>query len=122
MATRERVPHRYGPRGGVNVKAPNKMMNAVRHARGDDGSINWAALTSACGTSLAELAKWEGHNNGICVKFACGECRDATCRADHCCHWDCPPGWMEATAEKLKRGVAKMREEEAARDSGGDEG
>ena len=102
--------------------APRKMVNAVKKARGADGRIDWGALTAACGTTLAEIGKMEGRENAICVKYACGQCENPNCKMDHCCHWDCPGAWQQATLPKLKSGVDKLLQEEAAADAGGDRG
>ena len=121
-ATRDCVPKRYAPMGGANGKAPNKMANAMRGAKGDDGKVDWEALMSAGGTSLSELGQWNGHLNGICVKYACGGCFDPECKADHCTHWDCPREWQTATAPKLRRCVDKLRGRNAAANANGSRG
>ena len=84
--------------------------------------MDWEALASAGGTTLAELGRWNGHQDGICVKYACGACHDPGCKADHCMFWDCPKGWQKATAPKLKNCVDKLRGREAAADANGGRG
>ena len=97
------------------------MVNATKGARNNDGTIDWDNLLRAAGTTIDEIQQWSGHDDGICVKYASGECNDVSCKADHCAHWDCPRAWVNATATPIRHGVAKLREEEAAADEGGND-
>ena len=101
--------------------APSKVVNATKGARNNDGTIDWDNLLRAAGTTSDEIQQWSGHGDGIYVKYASGECRNASCKADHCVHWDCPRAWANATATTIRRGVAKLREEEAAANEDSDE-
>ena len=94
----------------------------MKSARGDDGKIDWESLVGAGGTSLAELGRWSGHQDGICVRYATGGCFDQGCKADHCNFWECPKEWQAATTPKLKQCVAKLKEQEAAADANGGRG
>ena len=89
-------------------------MNAIKPARSDDGKINWQALLKASETSLDKLCTHKGHQNGICVKFASGECLDPKCKRDHPAHWQTPRDWVDATAATLSRGTTKLRKKEDA--------
>ena len=44
-----------------------------------------------------------GFNNGICHKYACGECRHKDCHAEHLTCNECPTEWVRRTKERLER-------------------
>ena len=45
---------------------------------------------------------------GIFVKYACGECVDPNCEADHGQHHELPRLWISNLVTTLREGVKKM--------------
>ena len=75
---------------------------------GETGAIEWDVLAEKCGTTVKDLNTWHEAPNGICVKYACGECPDADCEADHGKHWELPRRWVSDRVTTLREGVEKM--------------
>ena len=53
---------------------------------------------------MEELCAWPNAPNRVCIKYACGECLDANCKADHARHFELPTGWLSTAAKTLKKG------------------
>ena len=71
-------------------------------------AIDWNRLAEKCGSTMKALCAWPTAPNGICVKYACGDCGDINCEADHAYHYELPRGWINRMSNTLKEGVAKM--------------
>ena len=71
-------------------------------------AIDWNRLAEKCGKTVKALGAWPTAPKGICVRYACGECSDPNCEADHAAHFELPRGWLNAVSSTLKKGVAKM--------------
>ena len=71
-------------------------------------AIDWNRLAEKCGSTMKALCAWPTAPNGICVKYACGECCDPNCEADHAHHYELPRAWLHLTSKTLKDSVAKM--------------
>ena len=57
---------------------------------------------------MKALGAWPGVAKGICVKFACGECADPECEADHGYHEELPRDWTTNLVTTLRAGVDSM--------------
>ena len=57
---------------------------------------------------MKALCAWPTAPNGICVRYACCECGDPNCEADHAHHYELPGEWLHLISRTLKDGVAKM--------------
>ena len=71
-------------------------------------AIDWNQLAEKCGKTVKALGAWPTAPNGICVKYACGECSNPNCDADHAQHHELPRDWLLGMVKTLKEGVAKM--------------
>ena len=105
--TKAQYPERYGP-GNKNVKAAFNLLKIVKPLGLTGKAINWNRLAKKCGKTVKALCAWHAAPNGICVKYACGECVDPNCEADHARHYEMPRGWLAAVSKTLREGVSKM--------------
>ena len=65
-------------------------------------------LAEKCGSTVKDLGVWHEAPNGICIKYACGECSDAACEADHGEHWELPRPWVRDLVTTIREGVKNM--------------
>ena len=70
--------------------------------------IKWDALAIKCGSTTKALGEWPDAANGICVKYACGECDNSNCEADHGQLHELPRVWMTNLVTTLRTGVDNM--------------
>ena len=57
---------------------------------------------------MKALGAWPGVTCGICVKYACGKCRNPSCKADHGYHSELPRQWTEPLVRTLREAVDNM--------------
>ena len=105
--TRARYPERYGPLNGRNPRATFSLKKAVKRL-GDLGEIKWDELAAKCGSTMKDLGAWPGVTCGICVPYACGECLDPDCKADHGTHHELPREWTGKLVRTLREAVDNM--------------
>ena len=77
-------------------------------ALGEPGEIKWDELAAKCGSTMKALGSWPSAPCGICVKYACGECRDPNCEADHGYHHELPHDWTNNLVRTLREAVDNM--------------
>ena len=87
-----------------NRKATYALKKAIKPL-GQNGPINWDELAAKCGTTMKALGEWPNATNGICGQFACGECADPECQADHGGHDELPREFTTNLVATLRKGV-----------------
>ena len=73
-----------------------------------NGRVRWMEICQVAGLGSRAFMTWPGFNNGICHKYACGECRNRDCTGDHLTCNECPREWVQRTKEKLERAKATL--------------
>ena len=86
----------------MSNKTPSPVLASIYKRAVASGGVGWSDLISATSMNLKNLGRWTGYKDGICVRFACGECRSPGCTAAHLEHQDCPRDWVNKAAEALK--------------------
>ena len=86
--------------------------------RDPDGKIHWLDVHRAAQTSSKDFMTCPGFNNGICHKYACGECRNRDCPGDHLTCSECPREWVQRTKERLERAQARLAGSAGGADDG----
>ena len=72
-----------------------------------NGRVRWREIYRAAESGPRAFMTWPGFNNGICHKYACGECRNRECTGDHLTCNECPREWVQRTKERLERAQTK---------------
>ena len=93
---------------GQNHNASWNLLKVVKPLGLHGKPIDWVKLAAACGCTMKDLCAWPGAPKGVCMKYACGECLDPNCEANHAQHFELPTGWLASAIKTIKRGVAKM--------------
>ena len=75
----------------------------------NDGKVMWREVLTASSMRSKAMQQWDGFSNGICRKYACGECRNRQCQAAHLACDECPKEWVRQLAEKLERAREQVR-------------